>query len=517
MTARKNKFDKYFTNSIYSFFLKQLAETGLSLESNQFSYVREGIKSSAMYLSPDKDGNVRFIVPDIITGDLETFVIGTPPHQKTRDWYLTRWKKPQKTKLGLAKYTPAKGSGTRCLFTKPVVDSFNSKKQIKTLFIIEGFKKALAGATIGNLPIIGMNGLTGFKEPGSDPAKLRPEIRQILTNCKVQNVVVINDSDIFDLGKSKDKPASQRPNQFYRAALMARILFEPFADVYLSFPNPHPYKKYGLDDLLHEHRTSSSLKSDLELSDTKTKPVIKFKKFPDNQKRIINNLLESVKTHAKTKFFTTFRLSAMADFKIKEIFHLSNVQAFYEFHRDTLRKKDNLRFRYYTRIYQIQGDGTLAETEADTIKHLNISNHFGKLVRETDKGKKELANFTMKVLFQIDSEDDPKRIVEITNYDGVKRTVEISSKTFVSLGDFQALMISYGDFIFKGTKEDLLDIMTILFQHEKPAMLVSQLGWQPVDDFYAFSNGIVTGNGFTSVDEYGMVSFNEVNYYFPAE
>ena len=225
--------DKYLTQPIYKFFIKQLLQIGLSMEENSFPYEREGMKSRVQYLSPDSNGNVRFFVPDPITKDLETYTTGKAPKVKIRDWYMTRWIKPLQTKDGLAKYTPIKGAGTRCLFTKPVINAFEQKKQIKTLFVIEGFKKALSGAINGNLPMVGMNGLSGFKEPG-EQIKIRNEIKLILNTCMVQRVVIIFDSDLFDLSKSKDKPASQRPNQFYRASLMARLLFEPFADVYLS-------------------------------------------------------------------------------------------------------------------------------------------------------------------------------------------------------------------------------------------------------------------------------------------
>ena len=104
-----NQFDKYLTDPNYKFFIQQLLETGLSFESNKFKYTREGVPSTAMYLNPDKDGNVRFYVPDPITDDLETYTLGKPPHLKIRDWYMTRWKKPLQTQYGPAKYTPVKG------------------------------------------------------------------------------------------------------------------------------------------------------------------------------------------------------------------------------------------------------------------------------------------------------------------------------------------------------------------------------------------------------------------------
>ena len=516
--SEQNTYDKYLDNKKYKFFLDQLTEVGLPLEKNEFTYVRDGVTGTGRYMHPDDDGNIRFYVPEIISGDIETYTYGQEPHVKIRDWYLTRWQEPKITNDGPAKYTPVKGAGTRLLFTQAVVDAFNQKKQVPVLYVIEGFKKALSGWVNCGMPIVGMNGLTGYKEPNTkdkenDLPKLRKELKEVLITCNVKKVVVILDSDLFDLSEKKDKPETSRPNVFYRASLMAKTLFEPFADVYLAHPHKQSDRKLGLDDLLLEHRSVSAICSPLPKK--KTKPAIKVKD-KDGQAGIYRDLQKAVEENKPGRFFGIYKLSALADYRIKEIFHIADVQQFYDYYRQELHKRQNKRFKFFTYTYQINADNTISQTEDDITRNLNIEARMGRLVRVTDKGIKELSNFRMRVLFQIDSEKDPKRIVEITNYENVSRIVEITSKTFVSVTDFQALMISYGDFIWKGSKDDLLDLMTMLFKHEKPAMMLSTLGWQPMDGFYAFSNGVVTSKGFLPVDEYGMVTNNEQTYYFPA-
>lgn len=514
MTDQKNNlYDKYLDNKKYQFFLDQLSATGLPLELNKFNYTRDGVTASGAYMSPDDEGNVRFYVPDILTGDIETYTYGQPPHVKIRDWYLTRWKEPKITNDGLAKYTPVKGAGTRILITPAVSEAFKEKKQLPVLYFVEGFKKALAAWVNLGLPIIGINGLTGYKEPEAETQKLRKEIKEILTVCKVKKVCKILDSDLFDLSEKKDKPETVRPNVFYRAALMAKTLFEPFADVYLAHPHKRPDTKQGLDDLLLEHRSFSHINS--PLPKWNKKPEVKID-FTDGQKAIGRDLQKAIEENTPGRFFGIYKLSALADYKIKEIFHIADVQQFYDYYRQELHAKPNKKFRYFTYTYLINADNTISQAEDENTRNLNIEERFGRLVRVTEKGVKELSNFKMRVLFQIDSEKDPKRIVEIVNYENVSRIVEITSKTFVSVADFQALMITYGDFIWKGSKDDLLDLMTMLFKHEKPAILLPVLGWNPLDNFFAFSNGIVTSQGFQPVDEYGMVTNNETAYYFPA-
>lgn len=513
--ADQNLYDKLLSNKNAQFLISQMLETGLPPELNHFPAMKEGRTFQMHYMNADDKGDVRFYVPDILTGDCETYLIGEPPHQKVRDWYLTRHREPKQTKDGPAKYTPAIGGGTRVLITPPVFSAYGQKRQIKTLFLVEGFKKAIAAYAANGLPIIGMNGLTGFKEPGDENNRLRKEIKEVLTVCQVKKVVVILDSDLFDLSGNYSKPgeiATKRPNNFFRATLLAKTLFEPFADVFLTHPHRSPEGKFGLDDLLLKHRNISPIRSEL--------PGMKKEKADrqevDGQKRVLADLERVVERNMKGDYFDVYKLSAMSDYTIKKIFHIDNVQSFYDYFRPELQQTPHKKFNYFTYTYQINADGTISQTEDQNQSHLNIEVRMGRLVRRTDKGIKELANFTMEVLFQIDSENDPKRICKITNYEHVIRIIEVSSKTFVSLSDFQALMITYGDFIFKGTKEDLLDLMTILFKHEKPAIQVETLGWQPIERFFAFSNGIVGPNGFIPVDEYGMLSYNDQNYYFPA-
>ena len=519
---KKDPNQKYFDNDKYSFFLKQLAETGLTFEANEFKYQREGRGATAWYMIPDADGNVRFYVPDIITGDLEQYTYGGDgPKIKIRDWYLTRWKVPKETNTGPAKYTPVKGSGTRCLFTKPVVDCYKEKKQIQTLFVVEGFKKALSAAHIGGLPVIGMNGLFGFKDPDKkNQSILRKEIKEVLITCQVQNVVVIFDSDLFDMysGNKKSKsgkrePETKRLNQFLAASISAKTLFQPFADVYLSHPNPAPEKKYGLDDLLGEHRTVDLDK----LKDTNSWNKA-FAKAKPKQLSILEDLIVSVKKNDKSKYFTSYKISAIHDFKVRSIFHLANAQQFYEHYKEQLQQIPAKRFRYYTHIYEIQPDETIQEVQDAKTSTLGFKEVGNILYREnTDKGtKKEVANFVMRVLFQINSSEDPKRICEIKNYDNVTRVVEVTGKSFGSLAEFRILMINEGDFIWSGSGDDLLALMKLLFRHEKPATQINILGWQSEYNFYAFSNGIVVPTGFLPVDEYGMVTYGDVSYYLPA-
>lgn len=489
--------EKYLQNPVKNaFYINTLKEIGITFQQLEFKCKREGIPTVGYYMIPDEKGNIRFYTPDIY-GDIE-FYSTDAKNSKIHDWYLTRFANPEENKNG-AKYMPVRGSNTRLLITPAVYESFHSKIEVDTLYLIEGFKKALSFWASSGLPIVGMNGLTGFKEPEKD--RLRPELRDFITTCKVKKVVIIDDSDLFDLSTAKDKPETLRPNNFYRATLLAKSLFEPFCDVVLVHPTPNPEKKIGFDDLLLINRENEVSTDDLKLK------KLKADKGPA---RVFKALQQSI-IEGKTDLFKSLRLSSVSDYKIRQYFHLDDVMSFYSFYIDTL--KERKRFKFYTQQYEIKPDGTLEEVKEEE--------KFGFIVKDNCISKKKkgeivpVSNFIIRVLFHIKG-DDTKRVVELTNYLNQKAIVEFSSTDFNNPQKFNSICMDEGDFIFKGGKDELLDIASLLFKHEKPAICFPRLGYQPRYKVFAFANGIVTPEGWRQCDEYGIVDYNDTFFYFPA-
>ena len=495
---QNKRIERFISVPKYQYFIKTLRELAIPFKYLEFKCFRDGIPSSSEYLTPDNDGNIRFYTPTI-DGDIETYTTDTK-NVKVHDWYLTRFIEPKKTPDGEAKYMPVRGGGTRLFLTPPIVEAYKSKTEVKTIYLIEGFKKAFAMYLHGGLSVIGMNGLTGFKEPGKE--RIRAELRDLFKTCDVKKVVIIYDSDLFELGKSQEKATTARPNNFYRACLSAKSLIENFADVTLVHPTPNPTKKLGFDDLLLEHRENEFTNEDLKLDEVKPDP---------GHERVFKALDQTI-TEGKSDLFQSLKLTSIQDFKIRSYFHLDDVMSFYTFHHEELKKRK--RFSFYTHKYIIKDDGTFEEKKDDDTFGLSIDNN--QIFKDSPKeGKKIVATFNIKILFRI-SGDDPIRIAELTNVYGEKSIVEVTPEDLNSPQRFNSITMGAGNFIYKGGRDELLDLSQLLFKHEKPAITFKTLGYQPRYMVYAFANGLVTPDGWRECDDYGIVEYNDNIFYFPA-
>lgn len=493
------RLEKYLSDRSKDFFVDTLKYLAIPYNLLEFPCTREKVPSTGYYMSPDKNGDIRFFTPDM-TGQMECYTTDTT-NVKVHDWYMTRFQVPRKTKDGEAKYMPVTGGGTRLLITKPLLDALKSKKAIDTLYMVEGFKKAHAMAFHGNLPVIGMNGLTGFKEPMKD--KIRTELKDIILLLSVKKTVICYDSDLFELGKSKDDPETTRPNIFFRAAIAAKTFIEPFCDVVLVHPNPHPDKKLGFDDLLFESRKNEFT----------TQNLYSLNVIPDPGHAEVFKALKNALSDKKNELFSVLKLSSVTDHKIKEYFHLDDVNSFYNFYRDAL--KSRLSFRYYTRRYKVREDGTPEEHKDESWGYYQKEGLIWKRASGKDKDDQFISNFSFEILFHIKG-DENKRVARLTNNLKELAIIEITGEDLASPQRFTALCISQGNFIFRGSKDDLLLITSMLLKHERAAIVFSCLGYQPLYGVYAFANGIATTDGWKPCDDYGIIEHNDQYFYFPA-
>lgn len=125
------------------------------------------------------------------------------------------------------------------------------------------------------------------------------------------------------------------------------------------------------------------------------------------------------------------------------------------------------------------------------------------------------SNFFLKPLFHIESVINAKRLFEIFNENGARRVIELDQKDLVSLSAFKLRVESLGNFIWYGSEIDLNRIKGFLYENTDSCRMITQLGWQPKDNIYAWGNGIFNSE-FTRVDDFGIVRYEKHNYYIPA-
>jgi DNA primase len=124
------------------------------------------------------------------------------------------------------------------------------------------------------------------------------------------------------------------------------------------------------------------------------------------------------------------------------------------------------------------------------------------------------SNFIMEPLFHIASVLNAKRLYRIRNIYGSEEVIELAQRDMISLSAFKLRVESLGNFLFDGTEAHLNRLKHFLYEKTQTCIEVTQLGWQKAG-FWAWSNGIFNGK-FTKLDENGIVSYNDVNYYIPA-
>ncbi|MDR1437134.1 MAG: DNA primase [Candidatus Symbiothrix sp.] len=133
-----------------------------------------------------------------------------------------------------------------------------------------------------------------------------------------------------------------------------------------------------------------------------------------------------------------------------------------------------------------------------------------------------VGNFHMTPLFHVyDKTGANKRVVRLDHMQMKNPVfVEWPSKDMLTLNTFRQLLWEEGGFIFEnGNINHLNKILSSVAMQFRKCFELKVFGRQP-EDFYAFSNAIyhlVDGvHRIDYVDEYGIVSHGDVNYYAPA-
>ncbi len=172
-------------------------------------------------------------------------------NDRIQTYFITRLH-PDNVK-GDTKYIIPKGQGTFPFIPPPLLEKYENKTPVKTLFLTEGAFKAFKGAMHG-LDIIGLTSITHFKDKKTK--QLHPDIIKIIKTCDVKNVVMLYDGDCLDISQKaikQGKDLYKRPYGFFASARNINDLLKD-NDINFYFAhiksNEIKNKPKGLDDLL---------------------------------------------------------------------------------------------------------------------------------------------------------------------------------------------------------------------------------------------------------------------------
>lgn len=134
----------------------------------------------------------------------------------------------------------------------------------------------------------------------------------------------------------------------------------------------------------------------------------------------------------------------------------------------------------------------------------------------SDKGRAKLSNFVMKPLFHVKSQNDTKRIYQLTNYRGFSQVVDFDMNEMVSLSNFRKNIEGLGNFLFWGMDMHMNKLKLKLYEQTRTCTEIANLGWQK-QGFFAWANGIIDSDGsFVPIDRNGLVNINGKDYFIPA-
>jgi hypothetical protein len=319
-----------------SYYEQRLAALGITAELNQVKLWRYNSESNSNELQPvpvfKSHPRGIEIVPYTITRN--NIRIEKESSRIKKDWSIIRLEKPIVKDGGdILKYLMPKGHGSHPLYSPNILDAYESKTDIHTLVLTEGFFKCWKGFMAG-LYIIGLPSITHMED--KEKKTIHPEIIQLIERCNVRHMIWLTDGDAVDIskdlettdadGSKKLKDLYKRPNNFYHSIQKFNQLLYDFKsinkywayiDIYnIIQSNPNEFNREqlkGLDDLLCS--------------------------LPDKQEQIVNDLMAVSKPgHYFNKFDITIHTG-----RVREHFHLDNPTKFYQFHverRPDLKGKD---------------------------------------------------------------------------------------------------------------------------------------------------------------------------------
>lgn len=524
MTNLDQKPDIQKVVSENSYFHSRMNELGITPNDYQISVFSSNDSTTPKVkeiFSKDSGDNIRILFPTL-DGGVYTYPSDTKDNPE-KTFYRTRLKVP----MSNMKYSQPKGSGINPFFPPKIIQKFNQKEDINTLFLVEGEFKAFKGSMHG-LDIIGICGKDLFMaEKGSK--ELHHDIIRVIEQCQVRTLVLLLDADTRIVKWEQDKELTERP---------------------WSFLNTVQKFSSACDDL--RNKEGSPLKR-IHFSHIKTSLLSKAKGLDDLlalEGEKASQVIYDLKKLDKAKiYFDALNIGNVSEKKQKEFFGLDNFKSFHGLYSQFFGESDVI---FYGAKYFIQ-NGQYITVERDTPNNLNVilakqmelefieldnqerkkmvdiwrndslkhgvvSTKYGYMVADIDQTKKhisftEISNFTLNIKHHIQTGKSNKRLIELVNDSGHRISIAVETKQLTSFQLFKEFTEGQGNFRFFGAGKEHEKLKKQWYSEEKHCVQLETLGYQK-DGFFAFSNGIFN-HTFHPLDSDGVVSLNNKNYFIP--
>ena len=318
-------------NSSISYFHKRLDPLGVTEKNNKIKLWQNDINNRDSHEDILVEVPVFRPLPEgieiaVYTLDRLAITYSKEGTKSKKKFSIIRLEKPIVRPDGsIIKYKLPKGAGTHPFFPPAIVDKYDGKEEIGTLYMVEGYLKAWKASQHG-VYIIGLSSITHMKDAAT--GKLHTDIAKLIKSCKVKKVVWLTDGDSIDITQkelTEGLDLSKRPKQFFASVSTFKTLFDDFEElekwwmyidtdnILTTNPGINREAVKGIDDLLIT--------------------------MPKKEKDIISDLLSLQSGQYFQKFNITYSTG-----KAYTHFHLRDVKDFYLFHverRPELKEKNS--------------------------------------------------------------------------------------------------------------------------------------------------------------------------------
>lgn len=128
-----------------------------------------------------------------------------------------------------------------------------------------------------------------------------------------------------------------------------------------------------------------------------------------------------------------------------------------------------------------------------------------------------LSNFYLESLYHIKDETNGTRLFRMVNKFNEAVEIEFRESELCSLTTFQQRVGSVGNYIWRAKIDKLNNVKEYLYRGTRSAERVRKMGWDAVNGFFAFGNGVFNGDRFLAVDDLGIVETSPSrSFYIPA-
>lgn len=158
-----------------------------------------------------------------------------------------------------------------------------------------------------------------------------------------------------------------------------------------------------------------------------------------------------------------------------------------------------------------------AERRKELLRQCNL-NIIDNCFYTYDEGEAvRLSNFFLESLYHIKDETNGTRLFRMVNKFNEAVEIEFRESELCSLTTFQQRVGSVGNYIWRAKIDKLNNVKEYLYRGTRSAERVRKMGWDAVNGFFAFGNGVFNGERFLAVDDLGIVeTAPNRSFYIPA-